>query len=326
MKRLICFLVALLIVLLTGVLGYHGIEGWSFLDSVYMTVITLTTTGFKEVNPLSDGGKFFTIGLLMMGLLIVTFAITKMSQMIIEGEFEQIFGRKKLEAMVQKLSSHVIICGYGKMARHIADELKAAGRAFVIIEQDENVCKILREKNLLYVKGNVNTTEGLKKAGIEKASAILPVMTDDATNLFVTISARSLNSKIKIIATVTSEENRCKFMQVGADKIISPFQLSSMRIVSSILNPTISDLLEIPSDMGGTKIQVAELAVGEKSFLLDKTIADSNIRSFGVIVAGVKKQDGTVSFPPEPRQKLENKDILIVIGEQKGVEKLINLV
>ena len=185
---------------LIGVLGFSSLEGWSLLDSLYMTIITLTTSGFNEVHPLTEGGRMFTMVILTMGVFVVAFFITMLSRMIVEGELEIIYGRKKLDKKIGKLKNHVVICGYGKMGSHVAKGFEAAKQDVVIIENDEKVCADLLENGYLYVKGDARHSDVLKKAGLAGARAIVTAMTDDADNLFSVITAKSINSDIRVIS------------------------------------------------------------------------------------------------------------------------------
>jgi voltage-gated potassium channel len=322
MKRLIYVFLGVLLVVMIGVLGFVYIEHWNVFDSLYMTVITLTTTGFKEVQPLSQYGRAFTIMLLVFGFFTLAFAASMFSKMIIEGEFEEIYGRKRVEKTLKGLKSHSIICGYGKMGKIIAKDFQSQSHPFVVIEKDEKVCKELEDSGLCHVRGDAKSNDILMKAGIDRATSIIPVM-DDAGNLFVTITARALNSKINIIAKINDEENRNKFMQVGANKVISPFAISSTKIVRSVLNPAIEDFHEITSGNNNFEFQIAELTIGAKSSLNGRSIAESKISKHGVIVVGLKKKDGSISFPPDSSTIIEDGDVLISIGKKNGIDRLI---
>ncbi|MEI6079970.1 MAG: potassium channel protein, partial [bacterium] len=302
--------------------GYTYIEGWAPVKSLYMTVVTLTTTGFIDSQQLSVKAQLFTVCLLVSGFFALAFAVAMLSKLIIEGELEQIFGRKKVEKKLNKIKDHSIICGYGKMGKIVARDFCLRGHPFIVIEKDEKVCEELNDAGYLYVKGDAKNNETLLKAGIEKASSIIPVI-DDAGNLFITITARAINSKINIIAKINEEENRSKFMQVGANKVISPFTISSTKIVRSVLNPAIENFHEITSGNNNFEFQMAELTISAKSALSGKSISESKISKYGVIIVGLKKKSGVVSFPPESSTVLEDGDVLISIGKKKGIDRLI---
>ena len=322
MKRLIYVFIPAAFLVMLGIIGYSYVEGWDFVTSLYMTVVTLTTTGFIDAQHLSREGQIFTVFLLGSGFFILAFAVATLSKLIIEGELEQIFGRKKVEKKLKDIKAHSIICGYGKMGKIIARDFNAKGHPFVVIEKDEKVCEQLVDAGYVYIKGDAKNNDVLIKAGVEKASSIIPVI-DDAGNLFITITARCLNSKINIIAKINDEENRNKFIQVGANKVISPFTISGTKIVRSVLNPMIEDFHEITSGNNNFEFQMAELIIGAGSPLHGKSIAQSNISKHGVIIVGLKKKDGKVSFPPESSALIEEGDVLISIGKKKGIDKLI---
>ncbi|MCX6111810.1 MAG: potassium channel protein [Proteobacteria bacterium] len=322
MKRLIYIFIPAVILVILGIIGYIYIEKWNFVTSLYMTVVTLTTTGFIDAQHLNKEGQVFTVFLLGSGFFILAFTVAMLSKVIIEGELEQLFGRKKVEKKLKNMKSHSIICGYGKMGKIIAKDFSAKNHPFIVIEKDEKICDELNEAGYMYVKGDAKNNDALIKAGIERASSIIPVI-DDAGNLFITITARCLNSKINIIAKINEEENRSKFMQVGANKVISPFAISGTKIVRSVLNPTIEDFHEITSGNNNFEFQMAELIIGSNSSLQGKSIAESKISKYGVIIVGLKKKNGTISFPPESTTLIEDGDILISIGKKKGIDKLI---
>lgn len=321
MRSLLQIVLALLILIFIGVFGFYYIENWAFLDALYMTAITLTTTGFKEVHDLSSEGRIFTMILLFIGVVFVAFAVTSISKFIIEGEFRKFFGRKKLDKILKNLKNHVIVCGYGNMGSSVVKGFIEKKTKFVVIEKESIICEKLAILGVPYVNGDSKESEVLSKAGIEKAKNLVLVM-DDATNLFVTITAKSLNKNIHIVTKVSNDNMKDKFKMVGANKVIAPYDLTGNRIVRSILNPTIDAFYEITSKSTNLEFEIAELEINKDSKLKNKALVDSHIRSHGVIVIGIKKNTGELLFPPEPETVLEEDDIVLAIGSKEGIDKV----
>jgi voltage-gated potassium channel len=321
MRSFLKISLALLVIVFIGVIGFSYIENWSFLDALYMTAITLTTTGFKEVHTLSSEGRIFTMVLLFIGVVFIAFIVTSISQFIIEGEFRKFFGRKRLDKILKNLKNHVIVCGYGNMGSSVVKGFLNKKTSFVVIEKENVICEKLADLGVPYVHGDSKESEVLLKAGIKKAKNLVLVM-DDATNLFVTITAKSLNKNIHIVTKVSKDNMKDKFKMVGANKVVAPYDLTGNRIVRSILNPTIDAFYEITSKNTSLEFQIAELEINKDSKLKNKALVDSRIRSRGVIVIGIKKNTGELLFPPEPDTVLEEDDIVLAIGSKDGIDKV----
>jgi len=313
-KKLIISLILFIIVLLSGTAGYYFIEGWKVFDSLYMTVITLSTVGFHEVEPLSKAGKAFTIGLIFFSLGVVAFAVNYGLKAIFEGEIQDVFGRRKLKKALESLQNHYIVCGYGRMGKVICKELKHKGIQSVIVEKEPRDLDV--DDDVMIVYGDATRDDLLKSVGIERAKGLISVLDSDAQNLYVVLSARGLNKKLFIVARANEEGADYKLTRAGADKVVSPYHIGGIRIAHTILKPTVVDFLELTAKAGNMEIQIEEVVVEEASGLAGKTIKDADIRAKNwVVIVALKKKNGKILFNPRAHTMIEVGDKVAVIGE-----------
>ena len=313
-KKLIISLILFIIVLLSGTAGYYFIEGWEVFDSLYMTVITLSTVGFHEIEPLSKTGKAFTIGLIFFSLGVVAFAVNYGLKAIFEGEIQDVFGRRKLKKTLESLQNHYIVCGYGRMGKVICKELKRKGIQSVIVEKEPRELDVDDDAIIIY--GDATSDDLLKSVGIEKAKGLISVLDSDAQNLYVVLSARGLNKKLFIVARANEEGADYKLTRAGADKVVSPYHIGGIRIAHTILKPTVVDFLELTAKAGNMEIQIEEVVVEEESALAGKTIKDADIRAKNwVVIVALKKKNGKILFNPRAHTLIEEGDKVAVIGE-----------
>jgi len=313
-KKLIISLILFIIVLLSGTAGYYFIEGWEVFDSLYMTVITLSTVGFHEIEPLSKSGKAFTIGLIFFSLGVVAFAVNYGLKAIFEGEIQDVFGRRKLKKTLESLQNHYIVCGYGRMGKVICKELKHKGIQSVIVEKEPRELDV--DDDVIMIYGDATRDDLLKSVGIERAKGLISVLDSDAQNLYVVLSARGLNKKLFIVARANEEGADYKLTRAGADKVVSPYHIGGIRIAHTILKPTVVDFLELTAKAGNMEIQIEEVVVEEASGLAGKTIKDADIRAKNwVVIVALKKKNGKILFNPRAHTMIEVGDKVAVIGE-----------
>jgi voltage-gated potassium channel len=313
-KKLIFSLTLIIIVLLSGTAGYYFIEGWNLFDSLYMTVITLSTVGFHEIEPLSKAGKAFTIGFIFFSLSVVAYAVNYGVKAIFEGEFQEVFGRRKLKKTLESLENHYIVCGYGRMGRVICNELKLKGIPFVIVEKEAQELDV--DDDVIVTYGDATRDELLKSVGIEKAKGLISVLDSDAQNLYVVLSARGLNKDLFIVARANEEGADYKLTRAGADKAVSPYHIGGLRIAHTILKPTVVDFLELTAKAGNMEIQIEEVVVEEASSLAGKTIKEADIRAKNwVVIVALKREKGKILFNPRADTRIEVGDKVAVIGE-----------
>jgi voltage-gated potassium channel len=313
-KKLIQVLALIAFVIAFGTVGYIVVEGWNFLDSIYMTIITITTVGYREIHGLSSKGRIFTIFLIVGGVGTVLYALSTGAKIILEGELKDIFGRKKLEKKIKDLYDHYIVCGYGRMGKIICRELKAEGVQFVVIEKDP---RMLEEKeDILFLIGDATRDNTLKEAGVERAKGLISVLSTDAENLFVVLSARGLNPNLLIIARAAEEDSEQKLLRGGATKVVSPYHIGGLRMAHTVLKPTVVDFIEFTTKSGNIELQMQEIALQEGSSLIGLTLEQCGIgRDLGVIIVAIKQSTGDTRFNPTFRSTLKAGDTLIALGE-----------
>ncbi|MDO8746536.1 MAG: potassium channel protein [Thermodesulfovibrionales bacterium] len=313
-KRLIFALISITCVVIAGSAGYMLIEGWSCLDSLYMTIITIASVGYKEIHDLSPNGRIFTIVLIISGVGSVTYALTAIAKIVVEGEIQEIFGRKRLEKKIKELKNHYIVCGYGRMGRIICRELKEKDLKFVVIEKEPDTLESGEET--LVIKGDATRDENLKEAGIEKAKGLISVLPTDAENLFVVLSARELNPKLFIVARAGEEGSEQKLLRAGADRVVSPYHIGGLRIAHTVLKPAVVDFIEFATKSGNIDLQMEEITVQNNSKLAGLTLDECGIgRDLGIIVVAIKKASGDMKFNPTFRTAIKAGDTLIALGE-----------
>jgi voltage-gated potassium channel len=319
-KLLLAFLL-IFFVISFGTLGYMLIEGWSLLDSLYMTIITLASVGYKEIHDLSTDGKIFTIILIIGGVGTVAYALTAGARIILEGELQDVFGRKRLEKKIKELKDHYIICGYGRMGKIICRELKEKNRKFLVIEK---IPVTLSDKeDMLLIQGDATRDEVLNKAGIEKAKGLVSVLPTDAENLFVVLSARGLNPYLSIVARASDEGSEQKLLRAGADKVVSPYYIGGLRIAHTVLKPAVVDFIEFATKSGNIDLQMEEVGIQEASRLSGLTLDECGIgRELGIIIVAIKKADGGLKFNPTFRSAIHAGDTLIALGETSKLKIL----
>lgn len=317
-------LIFILIIFVIGVFGYHYIEGWSLVESVYMTVITLSTTGFQELKPLSTAGRIFTVFLIIFAVTFLFYAIGNMNIAIFENK---IFRNRKMQKKIDQLKDHYIICGFGRMGEKISSELKQRKKQFVILEKREECVEFLEKHNdYLYIKGDATTDENLVLAGIEKARGLVAVLGKDVDNLFAVLSARQLNKDLKIIARAEEENSREKLIKAGANRVVLPYEIGGFRIAQVLIKPSVIDYFDELFTRKDLGLHIEELKISEKSGLAGKNLTDTNIRSeMNIIIIAIYRNDGGIIYNPRSDTELMINDTLIVIGESSELLKLEKL-
>jgi voltage-gated potassium channel len=318
-NRVVFGLLVLLAVLVAGTAGYMVIEDWSLLDAAYMASITITTVGYSEVRPLSDAGKIFTVGLMFIGVGTAFYILTALVATIIEGDLRQVFGARRMKVMIERLQGHYIVCGYGRVGEQVARELDNRHASLVIIDRDEARLNAAREAGLLVVQGDATVEETLASAGIDRCHALIAASDSDATNTYITLTAKSLRPETYVVARVGSTAVEPKLIQAGADRVVSPYQISGRRLAFAALQPDITDFIDIfPSDPQGERI-LAEITVESDSSCAGKQLGEALANSGDVVVLAVRDTEGRLNVGPSRSRVLMPGEILIVMGEEADV-------
>ena len=305
-----------LLLFVGGTIGYALIEGWNFFDSLYMTIITLSTTGYREIRPLSHGGRIFTMILIILGVSILFYVIGNLNIVLFERNF---FRNRKMQSRINKLNDHYIICGFGRMGKKIATELERRKKPFVIIEKMEAVSEA--SENYPYIQGDATEDANLINAGIERAKGLVAVLGDDASNVFTTLSARVLNPALKIIAKAEEESSREKLLKGGANRVVLPYEIGGFRVSQALLKPTVMEYIDEIFSRGDIGLDIEEVKLSEQSKLIGKSVRESGLRSdLNIIMIGISRASGEWIYNPRPDTVLEANDILIVIG---GTDELL---
>lgn len=319
-------LVALIALTVGGTVGFHYIEHWGWFDSFYMVVITLSTVGYQEVHPLSFAGRVFCIVLIIAGVALVFLIIGAATQALLEFELFKVFGKRRMERDIASLRDHYIICGAGRVGHSVAHELSRKPCPFVIVESDEKSAADLDPKWLALV-GDAASEKTLRDAGIERAAGLVAATTTDATNIYIVLTARGLNSGLKIIARATEERAEKHLRTAGADIVISPYAAAGHRIAQSFLRPHLLDFLDITSDRSGAnQMLIEEIRISPESPLAGTTVGSSGIHhKFGIMILAIRHADGNTRFNPEAPEPIQGNDHLIAMGETPQLTKLETL-
>lgn len=321
-RRFLWVAYTLFMVIGIGVIGYTYIEGWSWLDALYMTVITLATVGYGEVHGLSNAGMIFSIVLIICGVGVMLYATTTIVQYLIEGQFANIWGRRRMKEKISKLKGHVILCGYGQVGRQVARVFESEKTPFVIIEHNEEALADAANAGYLYLEGNATSDEVLKEAGVERARALVTALATDADNLYVTLSARELHSDLFIVARASVEESESKLQRAGADRTMSPYRIGGRRMAMLTLRPLVVDFIDTTMHSGGRELVLENVKVWSGSPLEGKTVGEGEQHCGGVSILAVRKRDGRLLSNPSPETLLESEDELVIIGTHEQLHGL----
>ena len=316
---------ALIFVFLIGVVGYVQIEGWSVVDALYMTAITLTTVGFSETNPLSENGRLFTIFLMFIGIGTVAYGFSILGQYVLTMSLNQFALERRMKREIEALSGHYIICGYGRVGQNAAADLHREGKRVVVIDSDGEKLAWIKEHDptLIYLVGDATLDETLIDAGLHKASGLLVCTGNDSDNLFVVLSARALRENLLIVVRSSLEQNETKMLRAGASRVISPYQIGGKQMAMIALRPELVDMLDVVTTSEGVDLFLQDLALPANSPLVGRSLRDSEIRhKTGVTVVLIGRPGEQPVTSPGADTILQAGDHLVVVGEGRQVASL----
>ncbi|MGB3341783.1 MAG: NAD-binding protein [bacterium] len=327
--RLILIMLLIIGVITGGTVGYQIIEKLTFIDALYMTIITISTVGFGEVTLLSDAGRIFTIILILCGVATITTGISLVFSSIIEGTFGEILRGRRMEKRLIKIKKHFIICGYGAVGEDIINEFIRAGECFVLIERKKEILDKLIQENsdIIYIEGDATNDEVLKSARIEQAKGIIAVLGSDSDNLYICLSARSLNPSLRIIARVTESESIDKLKKAGADYVFSPEKIGGIRLTAAALRPTVTSFLDAIIRGEHLDLMLDEVKVDEHSDIAGKILKKSEIsEKIGIIILAIKSvSSDKLTFNPSSDTIINPNDVLITFGTTEQLKQLRKL-
>lgn len=301
------------------------IEGWDFLDAVYMTVITLTTVGYGEVHEVSRIGQIYTIFLIFIGVAFFLFVAGSVVQFMVEGRIRIILGRRSLDKKIDRLKNHYIVCGYGRIGRVLCNQLKRKPMDLVVIDKNLELIPIFDDDKVLYVSGDASDEAILHKAGILRAKGLIAVLATDTENVFLVLTARQLNPDLYIIARASQDESKSKLQAAGANRVESPYEMGAVSMAQRIIRPTVTNFLNLAFAHKRKDIQMEEIPVNSSSDLINVMLKDSGIRQqFNLIIIAIKKSDGSMLFNPSYETVIEPGDTVIAVGQEGNLQKLEN--
>ncbi len=311
-------------ILLVGTFGYMGIEGSSFLNGLYMTVITITTVGYGEVVPLGTAGKIFTMGLVLVGVGFVLYVFGKVTETVVEGGLRKALGRINMDKKLSKISGHFVVCGFGRIGKVICQSLQDDQREFVVIENSPEEIKTLVSLGYLFVEGEAADDEVMLRAGIKRAKGLIAVVSSDAENVYITMSAKVLNPDLFVMGRSSGKKGAdTKLLRAGADKVISPYYVGARQMANMVLRPTVIDFLDLTVH-GSLGLRLEELRVPESASLANKSLMESGIRKkYDLIVVAIKREgEQEMLFNPSHLTVIKPGDIIIVLGDYNHIKRL----
>ena len=324
--RLLQPFIILLGIFIASIIGYIAIEGYSFLDAVYMTTITVTTAGFQEVRPLSTGGKIFTITLLIASWASFAFALTRITQFVTSGEIHKYFKIRRIMKEADRLHGHVIICGYGRNGQQACDTLKIHNVPFVVIEKDEARMEQISSDHhgLIFFTGDATEDWVLKKAGIDKAKALITALPDDADNVFIVLTARAINNNIRIISRASKQSSIQKLKKAGADNVIMPDRIGGIHMATLVSKPDVIEFIDFLSSADGETIHIESVDYNHlPEAIQDKSLTDvMNWKKTGVNCIGIKNKDGKFLINPPENTIIEKGMKVIVLGTRMQINQM----
>jgi len=326
-RRIFRALGAIVGLLMLGVVGYMILEGWDFLDALYMTVITLASVGYGETRPLDPPGRVFTILLILLGVAALGFLINQVLQAVSEGYFREGLELRRRQRMINKLANHFIVCGFGRMGRRICTEFAQDNMSFVVIEQEPQSYARAQQAGYIALLGDASTDQTLVEAGIERARCIVCALPSDADNLFIILSARNLNPKIRTITRASSDEAAIKLRRGGADEVVSPYDAGARRMAAIALRPGVVDFIEATFVGNNRQIYIEEFRIDAQNCpYIGKRLQDTNLRTqTGTLILAIRRADGSLIGGPTGDTLFLDGDLLFCLGSSTQLKAFTDL-
>ena len=324
-RRLILIAAGLALVLTGGTIGFMWIEHYPVFDAFYMTLTTVTTVGYAEIRGLSHAGRVFNSFLILFGVTTIFLAVGAMTQTLIELELNQFFGKRRVRNMIEKLEGHIILCGFGRVGRGAAEELRKAGASFVVVDNNDERVERAIKAGMLAVLADASRDETLRDVGIARAKGLIATLASDADNLFVILSAKTLNPNLQLSARIAEESSEQKMRRAGADFVFAPYDSTGHRMAQALLRPHVLQFLDFTTQKG-VDVEIEQVRVAADSAFAGRTLADADIRhKSGVVILAIRKSDGEMIFNPSPQVMMSAGDYLIAMGDTRNLQRLEQL-
>lgn len=326
-RRLLLVLSATVLILAIGTAWYTFVEEWTVLDSLYMTVITLTTVGFGEIEPLSRESRIFTIVLILLGVGIVAYGLSSLAQYLMTSGFVERVRRRAILRMITGMKNHIIICGAGRVGKTAAETLQEIDRDFVVIDKDAGVVEALRDDGWTALAGDATSDQSLREAGIEHAAGIIVCTGNDSDNLFIILSARELNGDLLIVARSVDAASEAKMRRAGADRVLSPHKMGGRQLANMIIRPNVAEFMDHVTLDAGLELWLEEVAIAGDSPIVGSSVVEANIRKrTGATLVALLRGSDAIKTMPDQDTRLEGGDKLIVLGTDEQLSKLADLI
>jgi voltage-gated potassium channel len=324
-RRLLLIATAMALVLSGGTVGFMLIEHYPVFDAFYMTLTTVTTVGYAEIRTLSHAGRVFNSFLILVGVTTIFLAVGAMTQTAIELELNHFFGKRRVRNMIDKLEGHIILCGFGRVGRGAAEELRTAGATFVVIDNNDERVERAIKAGMLAVQADASRDDTLRDVGVERAKGLIATLASDADNLFVILSAKTLNPNLQLSARIAEESSEVKMRRAGADYVFAPYDSTGHRMAQALLKPHVLQFLDFTTQKG-VDMEIEQVRVAEQSAFAGRALADIDIRrDASVVILAIRKANGEMVANPAPDVIMSAGDHLIVMGESRSLQKLEQL-
>jgi len=311
-----------LLVIVGGTIGYVVIEGMNAFDALYMTTITVTTIGFKEVFPLSTAGRIFTMVLAFAGIGVILLIASEFARAVLETDLRRVLGIRRELKLMKSLKNHIVVCGHGRMGQAVVDVLRQRRLPFVVVDVDPDHCRDLEDQGQHVVRGDATDEKVLASTNIAQAKTIITCLADDAHNVYTILLARQLNPNVTVIARAVENDAEERLKLAGADRVLNPYKMGGMRLALTAIKPTVTDFIDQSLLGSSVELELAEIVIDPSSELAGKTLAGAEVRKrFGIIVVALKRGDRAI-FNPGAEETIEGGDVLVALGPLAAIERV----
>lgn len=318
-------ILAILLIVIGGTAGYMLVEGWPVGDSLYMVIVTLSTVGFGEVQPLGPAGRVLTSFLILTGVTAFAYVAASFARLIVEGELQRVVGRRRMEKEIVRLKDHFILCGYGRVGREVCRNLRSDGVRVVVIDRSSETLAELADDDIPFIRGDAVEEDVLMEAGLDRARGLVLTLSNEADNVYVTLLARDLRTDLLVIARSVSSQGERRLVAAGADRVVSPERIGARSISNSVTRPSTVEFTEIVTAHENLELQLEEVCLSTESSLVGRSIEECNIRrNFGLIVVAILTPGDEMMFNPPPGHRLTADSTLVVLGRREDLRRFDN--